>query len=101
MLRWITALSFALATSAAALPTQAQVWVPAWTASPAPNRQDGTPEAPVQFSNQTVRQDMRLASSATALRFRITNELGVAPGHIGGAPPHPPRPGTPGPRVSL
>ncbi len=85
MLRWITALSFALATSAAALPTQAQVWVPAWTASPAPDRQDGTPEAPVQFANQTVRQDMRLASSATALRFRITNELGVAPLHIGGA----------------
>ena len=85
MLRWITALSFALVTSAAALPTQAQVWVPAWTASPAPDRQDGTPEAPVQFANQTVRQDMRLASSATALRFRITNELGVAPLHIGGA----------------
>ncbi|WP_448135100.1 GDSL-type esterase/lipase family protein [Stenotrophomonas rhizophila] len=85
MLRWTTALSIALATSAAALPTHAQVWVPAWTASPAPDRQDGTPEAPVQFAHQTVRQDMRLASSATALRFRISNELGDAPLTIGGA----------------
>lgn len=85
MLRWITAFSLALATSAAALPAQAQVWVPAWTASPAPDRQEGTPEAPVQFAHQTVRQDMRLASSARALRFRISNELGDAPLKIGGA----------------
>jgi len=88
MLRWITAFSLALATSAAALPAQGQLWVPAWTASPAPDRLDGTPEAPVQFANQTVRQDMRLASSATALRFRISNELGQAPLHIGGASAH-------------
>jgi len=88
MLRWITAFSLALATSAAALPAQAQVWVPAWTASPAPDRLDGTPEAPVQFANQTVRQDMRLASSARALRFRISNELGQAPLHIGSASAH-------------
>lgn len=85
MLRWISALSIALATSAAALPAQAQVWVPAWTASPAPDRQEGTPETPVQFAHQTVRQDMRLASSAKALRFRISNELGDAPLKIGGA----------------
>ena len=76
MLRWTTALSIALATSAAALPAHAQVWVPAWTASPAPDRQDGTPEAPVQFAHQTVRQDMRLASSATA--FTVLKWLGVA-----------------------
>lgn len=88
MLRWITAFSLALATSAAALPAQGQVWVPAWTASPAPDRLDGTPEAPVQFANQTVRQDMRLASSARALRFRISNELGQAPLRIGSASAH-------------
>ncbi len=88
MLRWITAFSLALATSAAALPAQAQVWVPAWTASPAPDRLDGTPEAPMQFANQTVRQDMRLASSARALRFRISNELGQAPLRIGSASTH-------------
>ena len=56
--------------------------MPAWTASPAPDRQDGTPEAPVQFAHQTVRQDMRLGASAEALRFRISNELGDAPLHV-------------------
>ncbi|MDR7191352.1 GDSL-type esterase/lipase family protein [Luteimonas terrae] len=88
MRRWITAFSIAFATSAAALPVHAQVWVPAWTASPAPDRREGTAEAPVQFAHQTVRQDMRLASSATALRFRISNELGEAPLKIGGASAH-------------
>ncbi|ASR42257.1 GDSL family lipase [Xanthomonas citri pv. mangiferaeindicae] len=85
MRRWITGFSIALAFGAAALPVHAQVWVPAWTASPAPDRREGTAEAPLQFANQTVRQDMRLASSATALRFRISNELGEAPLRIGGA----------------
>ncbi|WDS38108.1 GDSL-type esterase/lipase family protein [Pseudoxanthomonas sp.] len=68
-----------MAACIAALPARAQVWVPAWTASPAPDRKDGTPDKPVQFANQTVRQDMRLGTSAKALRFRISNELGVAP----------------------
>ena len=57
----------------------AQVWSPVWTASPAPDRKDGTPEAPVQFAGQTVRQDMRLGASARALRLRVSNELGDAP----------------------
>lgn len=57
----------------------AQVWSPVWTASPAPDRKDGTPEAPVQFDNQTVRQDMRLGASVRALRLRVSNELGQAP----------------------
>lgn len=57
----------------------AQRWTPAWTASPAPDRRDGTAEAPLQFADQTVRQDMRLGVSAKALRFRISNELGDAP----------------------
>jgi len=80
MLRWITAVSFAVgsALSASAAPAQ-PVWVTAWTASPAPDRLDGTPQAPVQFAAQTVRQDMRLGSRADALRLRISNELGVAP----------------------
>lgn len=60
----------------------AQVWVPLWTASPAPDRRDGAPEAPLQFSAETVRQDMRLGASADALRFRISNELGDAPLHV-------------------
>ena len=80
MLRWIIAASLTVgsALSAPAAPAQ-PVWVTAWTASPAPDRLDGTPEAPVQFSAQTVRQDMRLGSRADALRLRISNELGVTP----------------------
>ena len=80
MLRWITAVSFAVgsALSASAAPAQ-PVWITAWTASPAPDRLDGRPESPVQFAAQTVRQDMRLGSRADAVRLRISNELGVAP----------------------
>ncbi|QNR96481.1 SGNH/GDSL hydrolase family protein [Stenotrophomonas sp. 169] len=80
MLRWITALSLAVgsALSASAAPAQ-PVWVTAWTASPAPDRLDGTPQAPVQFAAQTVRQDIRLGSRADALRLRISNELGTSP----------------------
>nr|WP_241093345.1 SGNH/GDSL hydrolase family protein [Xanthomonas sp.] len=83
--RWIaaTALAWILATPALAQP--AQHWVPAWTASPAPDRLDGTPEAPLQFADQTVRQDMRLGIAAQALRFRISNELGAQPLKIGAA----------------
>ena len=77
MQRWILVL--ALIVGSAAAPLHAQVWVPAWTASPAPDRKDGTPEAPVQFVDQTVRQDMRLGTSADALRFRLSNELGTTP----------------------
>lgn len=77
--RWMIAVVMALALAGAAGSAGAQVWVPAWTASPAPDRRDGTPEAPVQFADQTVRQDMRLGTSAKSLRFRISNELGGAP----------------------
>lgn len=84
-LRWIVAWGLALAWGAAAHAAPAPVWVPAWTASPAPDRLDGTPEAPLQFANETVRQDMRLGTSANALRFRISNELGAQPLKIGAA----------------
>lgn len=77
--RWLMAALMTLALAGAAGSACAQVWVPVWTASPAPDRRDGTPEAPLQFADQTVRQDMRLGASAKALRFRISNELGSAP----------------------
>lgn len=70
---------------APAASAQAQAWVPVWTASPAPDRKDGPPEAPLQFDDETVRQDIRLGASATALRFRISNELGAAPLRLGSA----------------
>lgn len=77
--RWMTAALMTLALLGAMGNACAQVWVPIWTASPAPDRRDGKPEAPLQFADQTVRQDMRLGASAKALRFRISNELGGAP----------------------
>ena len=86
----MTAVACAAALVLAGGPVRAQtasgepVWVAAWTASAAPDRKDGTPEAPVLFNAQTVRQDMRLGTSATALRFRVTNELGAAPLHLDG-----------------
>src|SRR5687768_1011514 len=64
---------------------QAQAWVPVWTACPAPDRKHGPPEAPLQFADETVRQDIRLGASATALRFRVTNELGATPLRLGAA----------------
>lgn len=74
-----------LALLAPAATASAQAWVPVWTASPAPDRKDGPPEAPLQFDDETVRQDIRLGASASALRFRISNELGAAPLRLGGA----------------
>ena len=74
-----------LALLAPAAGASAQTWVPVWTASPTPDRKDGPPEAPLRFADETVRQDIRLGASATALRFRISNELGAAPLRLGGA----------------
>lgn len=76
---------FSLVLAATAQAARPSVWVPAWIASPAPDRRDGPPEAPLQFDNQTARQDMRLGTSAQALRFRISNELGNAPLVLGSA----------------
>jgi lysophospholipase L1-like esterase len=72
-----------LALLAPAASASAQAWVPVWTASPAPDRKDGPPEAPLQFNDETVRHDIRLGASATALRFRVSNELGAAPLRLG------------------
>jgi len=83
MQRWITLLSLAIGTAVAApVALAAPVWVTAWTASPAPDRKDGSADAPVQFAAQTVRQDMRLGSKGDALRLRISNELGTTPLHV-------------------
>ena len=60
-------------------------WVPAWIASPTPDRLDGPAGTSLQFERQSVRQDMRLGAAAQALRFRISNELGTAPLKIGAA----------------
>lgn len=81
--RWIAAFGLALVLAGSAHAADPWVWVPAWTASPAPDRLDGGPDAPLQFADQTVRQDMRLGTSARSLRLRISNELGTQPLKIG------------------
>lgn len=73
----------ALGAGIASAQTRPTTWVPAWTASAAPARFDGTPEAPLSYRNQTVRQDIRLGVSAEAIRIRLSNELGTAPLHVG------------------
>jgi lysophospholipase L1-like esterase len=55
------------------------VWRPAWTAAAAPARFDGTPQAPLGYLNQTIRQDIQLGVAARAVRLRISNELGLEP----------------------
>ncbi len=74
------ALSLALVLAGSpALAQQASVWLPAWTAAPAPPRFDGPPEAPLGYLDQTIRQDIRVGVSAEAVRLRVSNEVGLEP----------------------
>ena len=54
-------------------------WRPAWTAAAAPARFDGTPEAPLGYLDQTIRQDIRMGTAARSVRLRLSNEVGSAP----------------------
>jgi len=69
-----------LATGAAAEPA----WVGSWGASPLPPRQAFGPfPATPAFSNQTVREVVRLSLGGRQIRLRLTNEYGKKPLHIG------------------
>lgn len=64
----------------------AQVWVPSWLASPMPWRNEAAANGtPPLLRNVTLRQDLLMASAATAVRVRFSNELGEAPLVIGRA----------------
>ncbi|HEY4586311.1 MAG TPA: GDSL-type esterase/lipase family protein [Brevundimonas sp.] len=64
----------------------AQVWVPAWLASPMPWRNEAAANgAPPLLADVTLRQDLLMASAATAVRVRFSNELGDEPLVIGRA----------------
>ncbi len=65
----------------ATLPAIAQSWVSTWTASPQPPR--GV--MPTSFSNQTVRQIVRVSIGGTKVRIRLSNEFGTKPVLIGAA----------------
>ncbi|MBX9461241.1 MAG: SGNH/GDSL hydrolase family protein [Brevundimonas sp.] len=86
LMRSLLAAAVALALLGSAAPAPAQVWVPAWTASAMPERGDlDRAGEPLQFADQTVRQDLQLASAASAIRIRFSNELGAAPLVLGEA----------------
>lgn len=64
----------------------AQVWVPSWLASPMPWRNEAAANGtPPLLRNVTLRQDLLMATAATAVRVRFSNELGEAPLFIGRA----------------
>ena len=64
----------------------AQVWVPSWLASPMPWRNEPAANgAQPLLTNVTLRQDLLMASAATAVRVRFSNELGEGPLVIGRA----------------
>lgn len=77
--------SLSVALGAPAVAT-AQVWVPSWLASPMPWRNEAAANGtPPLLRNVTLRQDLLMASAATAVRVRFSNELGEAPLVIGRA----------------
>ena len=79
----LVSLSVTLGTPAVAT---AQVWVPSWLASPMPWRNEAAANgAPSLLTDVTLRQDLLMASTATAVRVRFSNELGEAPLVIGRA----------------
>ncbi len=79
----LVSLSVALGAPAVAA---AQVWVPSWLASPMPWRNEAAANgAPSLLADVTLRQDLLMASAATAVRVRFSNELGEAPLVIGRA----------------
>src|SRR5215475_14019386 len=59
----------------------AQTWIGTWTASPQAPR--GV--MPASFSNQTVRQIVRVSIGGGKLRIRLSNEFGTQPVLIGAA----------------
>lgn len=72
-------LAASLFLGAASTPAEAR-WITSWAASPIPPG----PKAP-SFSNQTLRQRVRLSAGGDALRVRFTNAFGASPLPIGAA----------------
>src|SRR3954447_12259550 len=77
----IAALGVHATRSALAQTTLAHTWVGTWTASPQPPR--GV--MPASFSNQTVRQIVRVSIGGSKVRIRLSNEFGSKPVLIGAA----------------
>ncbi len=79
---WLV-LSFALAVTGAVYGADSN-WVGSWGASPlAPSVAVGPFPAAPSFSNQTIRQVVRLSAGGSRLRLRLSNEYGTRPLEIG------------------
>ncbi len=61
--------------------TQANSWISTWTAS----QQSPRGVMPASFSNQTVRQIVRVSIGGNRVRIRLSNEFGTKPVLIGAA----------------
>ncbi len=58
-------------------------WLTAWMSAPSWKPQTLKDNETASFSNQSVRQDVRIGSAAEHLRLRLTNELGDEPVSVG------------------
>ncbi len=58
-------------------------WVESWAASPQEPVDPLTGGTPMSFSDQTIREVVRLSTGGRTLRIRLTNEYGTAPVTIG------------------
>ena len=58
-------------------------WVESWAASPQEPVDPVTGGTPLNFSDQTIREVVRLSTGGRTLRIRLTNEYGTAPVTIG------------------
>ncbi len=68
------------------LPSAAAEWVATWGAAPLPPTPAGGPfPATPSFSNQTIRQVVRIGVGGERVRIRFTNEYGAKPLTIGAA----------------
>lgn len=62
-----------------------QPWIQSWGAAPLPPNPPGASPVTPRFSNQTLRQRVRLSLGGGAIRIRFTNEHGTRPLEIGAA----------------
>lgn len=60
-------------------------WIATWGASPFGFRAFGPAQAPEPFTNQTLRQKLRISVGGDQVRVRLSNELGTTPLVIGAA----------------
>jgi len=85
MKHWLVSIGL-LASLACALPSLAAEWVGTWGAAPLPPTAAGGPFPPTpSFSNQTIRQVVRVSVGGERVRIRFTNEYGTKALTIGAA----------------